>query len=568
MRERGWLGVIATTLMAVSTFQVLYGGDARMYALLQLLGVAAAIITEQWLRAPARWHAWAIGAVLLVALFDHVSGALLGAGLLAVAGLRRDRDAWRWRFVVTGAGLVWLVVWGPVMLDQLGGQWASWIPRTTPLGFAQTVSRQITLAEAVAPFVLAAVIGGGVVLCRRDRVLGRLWLALGVLPFALAAVIGVFASFLFDRTLTLASWAPLLALAFLLDAARRRWRMAGTAIALTVVLIVTTASCTFFLDKRWDYDLSVERLEQVARPGDVIAVRPARYGILVDWRIGVRGDRATRHVRVPDLGDADTLLRERWPSDDRTACGCSRRSGAGPTSRATRGARRGGPTTSPRSSASATTRPSTLRTEHPFDRSTRPGTLVPVADTITIRGAREHNLRNVDLELPRDKLIVFTGISGSGKSSLAFDTIYAEGQRRYVESLSAYARQFLGQMDKPDVDFIEGLSPAISIDQKSGSKNPRSTVGTITEIYDYLRLLYARIGIAHCPECGRVITRQTPQQIVDRVLQLPEGTRFQVLAPVVRGRKGEYEGMLKELVVAGVHARAGRRRARRPRRQR
>jgi excinuclease ABC subunit A len=171
--------------------------------------------------------------------------------------------------------------------------------------------------------------------------------------------------------------------------------------------------------------------------------------------------------------------------------------------------------------------------------------------SIRIRGAREHNLRNVDLELPREKLIVFTGLSGSGKSSLAFDTIYAEGQRRYVESLSAYARQFLGQMDKPDVDFIEGLSPAISIDQKSASRNPRSTVGTITEIYDYLRLLYARIGVPHCPKCGRVITRQTPQQIVDRVLQLPEGTRFQVLAPVVRGRKGEYEGLLKELAQQG-----------------
>ncbi len=174
-----------------------------------------------------------------------------------------------------------------------------------------------------------------------------------------------------------------------------------------------------------------------------------------------------------------------------------------------------------------------------------------MADVITIRGAREHNLKNVDLELPRDRLIVFTGLSGSGKSSLAFDTIYAEGQRRYVESLSAYARQFLGQMDKPDVDFIEGLSPAISIDQKSASKNPRSTVGTITEIYDYLRLLYARIGMPHCPNCGQVITRQTPQQIVDRVLQLPEGTRFQVLAPVVRGRKGEYEGLLTELAGQG-----------------
>jgi excinuclease ABC subunit A len=174
-----------------------------------------------------------------------------------------------------------------------------------------------------------------------------------------------------------------------------------------------------------------------------------------------------------------------------------------------------------------------------------------MSDTIVVRGAREHNLRNVDLELPRDRLIVFTGLSGSGKSSLAFDTIYAEGQRRYVESLSAYARQFLGQMDKPDVDFIEGLSPAISIDQKSASRNPRSTVGTITEIYDYLRLLYARIGVPHCPNCGRLITRQTPQQIVDRVLQLAEGTRFQVLAPVVRGRKGEYHALLDELAGQG-----------------
>ncbi len=170
-----------------------------------------------------------------------------------------------------------------------------------------------------------------------------------------------------------------------------------------------------------------------------------------------------------------------------------------------------------------------------------------MSEMLIVRGAREHNLKNVSIELPRDQLIVFTGLSGSGKSSLAFDTIYAEGQRRYVESLSSYARQFLGQMDKPDVDFIEGLSPAISIDQKSASRNPRSTVGTITEIYDYLRLLYARIGVPHCPQCGRQITRQTPQQIVDRVLELPEGTRFQVLAPVVRGRKGEYESLLADL---------------------
>jgi excinuclease ABC subunit A len=172
-------------------------------------------------------------------------------------------------------------------------------------------------------------------------------------------------------------------------------------------------------------------------------------------------------------------------------------------------------------------------------------------ETLVIHGAREHNLRNVTLELPRDRLIVFTGLSGSGKSSLAFDTIYAEGQRRYVESLSAYARQFLGQMEKPDVDFIEGLSPAISIDQKSTSRNPRSTVGTITEIYDYLRVLYARIGHPHCPKCGRPIGRQMPEQIVDQVMQLPEGTRFQVLAPIVRGRKGEYEKLLGDLARKG-----------------
>ena len=174
-----------------------------------------------------------------------------------------------------------------------------------------------------------------------------------------------------------------------------------------------------------------------------------------------------------------------------------------------------------------------------------------VGESLVVRGAREHNLKDVSLDLPRDALIVFTGLSGSGKSSLAFDTIFAEGQRRYVESLSAYARQFLGQMDKPDVDFIEGLSPAVSIDQKSTSRNPRSTVGTITEVYDYLRLLYARIGKPHCPECGDPISRQTPQQIVDQVLDLPAKTRFQVLAPLVRDRKGEYGELFQQLQTQG-----------------
>src|SRR6266702_3025684 len=172
-------------------------------------------------------------------------------------------------------------------------------------------------------------------------------------------------------------------------------------------------------------------------------------------------------------------------------------------------------------------------------------------DSIRIRGARTHNLKNLNLDLPRHRLIVITGLSGSGKSSLAFDTLYAEGQRRYVESLSAYARQFLQLMDKPDVDLIEGLSPAISIEQKATSHNPRSTVGTVTEIHDYLRLLYARVGKPHCPKCGRPVAKQTPDQIVDQVHALPEGTRFQVLAPVIRQRKGEYEQLLSDLAKKG-----------------
>ena len=172
-------------------------------------------------------------------------------------------------------------------------------------------------------------------------------------------------------------------------------------------------------------------------------------------------------------------------------------------------------------------------------------------DNISIKGARVNNLRNVDLDIPRNKLVVFTGLSGSGKTSLAFDTLYAEGQRRYVESLSSYARQFLGQMEKPDVDYIDGLSPAISIDQKTTGRNPRSTVGTVTEIHDYLRLLYARIGIPHCPKCGRRIEQQTIDQMVDKVMALPEGTRIQIMAPVIRGRKGEYAKLLEDMRTSG-----------------
>src|SRR5512136_1349306 len=173
------------------------------------------------------------------------------------------------------------------------------------------------------------------------------------------------------------------------------------------------------------------------------------------------------------------------------------------------------------------------------------------SNVIRVVGAREHNLKNITVELPREKLIVITGLSGSGKSSLAFDTIFAEGQRRYVESLSAYARQFLGQMNKPDVDYIEGLSPAVSIDQKGTSHNPRSTVGTVTEVYDYLRLLFARIGIPHCPVCGREVVKQSAQEIVDLIAQMPQSSRLLILAPIVRGRKGTYQAAFDEIRKAG-----------------
>ena len=180
-----------------------------------------------------------------------------------------------------------------------------------------------------------------------------------------------------------------------------------------------------------------------------------------------------------------------------------------------------------------------------------PNIAIPTKDKLVIKGARVHNLKNITLEIPKNAMVVFTGLSGSGKSSLAFDTIFAEGQRRYVESLSAYARQFLGQVDRPDVDFIEGLSPAVSIDQKSTNRNPRSTVGTITEVHDYLRLLWARIGVPHCAQCGEKITKQTIQQIVDQIMQLPSGTKFQVLAQIVDQKKGEFSDLFRDLISQG-----------------
>ena len=224
-------------------------------------------------------------------------------------------------------------------------------------------------------------------------------------------------------------------------------------------------------------------------------------------------------------------------------------------------------TASPPPLAERARTPQSAENEHRFDPDPALDSLSAVNSSgeIVVSGAREHNLKDLHLRLPRNSLIVITGLSGSGKSSLAFDTIYAEGQRRYVESLSAYARQFLGQMDKPDVDSIEGLSPAISIDQKTTSRNPRSTVGTVTEIYDYLRLPWARVGHPHCFNCGRPIAAQSAEQIIDQVMMLPEGAKFMVLAPVVRGRKGEYGKLFEELRSDGFTRVKGRRRAAPPR---
>jgi hypothetical protein len=307
MRSRGWVGVLATALLAVSTFQIVYGGEARMYALLQLLGVAIAIVAESWLRRPASWHAWALGALLLVALLDHVSAFLLGAGLLLVAGTRRDVEAWRWRGAVVGAGAVWLLLWGSSFVDQLHGSDTSWIPRTTPSGFMQVVSRHVTFTESLAPLVFLAIVAGGVVLVRSDLVIGRLWWCLGAVPAVLAGFLGIFSSFFFDRTLTLSSWAAPLAVAILLNEVLRRSRLVGMALG-AIVIAVALASSVSFLREPWASDRDIARLEQVVRPGDVVASYPARFGALVGWRIGVRGELPAAPVTLDGLADSDAWL--------------------------------------------------------------------------------------------------------------------------------------------------------------------------------------------------------------------------------------------------------------------
>ncbi len=307
MRKRGIAGVVATALLAGSSFQIYHGGEARMYAVLELLGVASAVVAERWLAHEApRWCAWAAGAIVAVALFDHVSGFLLGAGMLAVAGVRLDRRAWEWRAALGAALLLWAAVWSAPFADQAGGDWVGWIPRTSPASIARAVGGQITEVDPLAWVVLAGVAVGAWCLWRADRRLARVWLAVGAVPFGVAAAIGVVSPFLIDRTVTVASWAPPLALGYVAAALVSRWSLVGRAATVALVAVVVVGTVTFLAAKRYDSDLAVEHLESVVRPGDVILTRPARYATLPAYRIGVE-----RWQRDPLGGDTAASTTQR-----------------------------------------------------------------------------------------------------------------------------------------------------------------------------------------------------------------------------------------------------------------
>ncbi|MDQ1430355.1 MAG: mannosyltransferase, partial [Actinomycetota bacterium] len=289
MRDRGWAGAVATGLLAVSGFEIAYGGEARMYALLQLIGIAVAVIAEAWLVTPRRWHTWAVGGLVFVGLCDHVSVALLAVGLFALAGIRRDRAAWRWRAGVVAGGVGWAAVWGTSFLTQARVHHPSWIPLTTLDGVLDVVAGHVTYTDGVRLVVLAAIAAGAVCLARRGGPLFQVWVVCGVVPFALAATVGVFTPFFLDRTVTAEAWAPVLAVGFLVDAAARRWRPLGITAAVAVVLVALPGTLTM-LGGTWFYDLTIEQLGRSARPGDVVAVTPAWYGPLTDWRVGVRSE--------------------------------------------------------------------------------------------------------------------------------------------------------------------------------------------------------------------------------------------------------------------------------------
>lgn len=307
MRARGVAGVVAVAVMAVSPFQIMYGGEARMYALLELLGVAAAILAEAWIRKPRAWHATAAGGLVLVGVFDHVSGFLLAAGLLALAGLRNDRGAWRWRLCIMGALALWAVVWGTSFLAQARVTHASWIDRTTLRSFVDAVSAQVTNQRGVALIVLAVVVFGIVMIVRTDQSLGRVVVCCGILPFLAAAVIGAFVPFFIDRTVTVAAWAPCLAIGIAVDGPWRRSRLTGVAVVLLVIALVVPATLVF-VDRHWEYDAPLDHLLAVVEPGDVVATIPAWYGPLVDWRVGVREFDGSQPVHVDALPKADAIL--------------------------------------------------------------------------------------------------------------------------------------------------------------------------------------------------------------------------------------------------------------------
>ena len=316
-RRLGRAGLIATALMAISEFQVLHGGEARMYALLQLLGVLALVVADRWVRAPRSWHAAALAALLVVAYLDHVSAFLLAGGAFVLPGLRRDGEAWRWRGAVVGATVVWAVAWGPTFLGQAEHDWAGWIPATTPAGIVRAVGGQVTGVDGLRTLLAVAVVAGGVALWRRDGRLGRVWLCLGALPFVAAAVVGAFTPFLLDRTLSLAAWAPVLALGVLGEVLIARWRLIGTALVGALLVAVLVGTAGFLAVKRYDVDLSMDHLHSVVRAGDVVATRPSRYGALADYRIGVLGGAPVRAAHVPGVPDTDAFRVGTGPASGR-----------------------------------------------------------------------------------------------------------------------------------------------------------------------------------------------------------------------------------------------------------
>jgi hypothetical protein len=306
MRNRGVAGLVAVALMAVSPFQIMYGGEARMYALLELLGVAAAMLAEHWLRDPQRWHSTVAGALVLVAVFDHVSGWLLAAGLLAVAGWRTGASARRWRLAIVCALGIWIAVWGTSFLAQSRVTHASWIDRTSWGSIGDAVTQLLTNQQGVVVLVVAAVAGGVVVVMATDRVLGRVVLACGVLPVALAAAVGLFVPFFIARTVTIAAWVPCLAVGALVEWVWRRSFMFGVLAATIIACLVLPATLTF-LDRHWEYDASIDHVLGVARSGDVVATIPDWYGPLVDWRVGVRAYGAVRPVELSALRSAHAI---------------------------------------------------------------------------------------------------------------------------------------------------------------------------------------------------------------------------------------------------------------------